>query len=63
MGTCGFVGQIMAYQTMSPTVGTGAALLEIIVMHFVLPAVLCLLFSEGMRKFGWIKSGDMKLDI
>jgi len=28
----------------------------------VLPAVLSLLFSEIMRKIGWIKYGDMKLD-
>jgi len=28
----------------------------------VLPAILNLLFSEIMRKKGWIKQGDMKLD-
>ena len=63
MGTCGFVGQIMAYETMAPQIGPAAALLEIGVVHFLLPALLSLLISEVMRKAGWIKEGDMKLDI
>lgn len=64
MGTCGLVGQIMAFQTMTGE-GMGAALvlLQILLMHVVAPAILALLFSELMRKKGWIKLGDMKLDI
>ena len=38
-------------------------LIKIILFHFVLPAVLTLLFSEAMRKKGLIKNGDMKLSI
>lgn len=63
MGTAGLVGPIMAYQTMSPTIGSGAALLQIAFMYFIFPAVLSLLVSEFMRKKGWIKLGDMKLDV
>lgn len=63
MGTAGLVGPIMAYQTMSPVVGSGTALLQIAAMHFVLPAVLSLIISEFMRKKGWIKFGDMRLDV
>ena len=63
MGTAGLVGPIMTYQTMYGTVGSGVALLEIAVMHFILPAVLSLVISEIMRKKGWIKFGDMKLDV
>lgn len=63
MGTAGLVGPIMAYQTMSPVVGSKTALLQIAVMHFILPAVLSLIVSEFMRKKGWIKFGDMKLDV
>lgn len=64
MGTAGLVGQIMGYQAMtqagvSPTV----ALLEIVAVHFILPAVIALCVSEGMRKLGMIKSGDMKLSV
>ena len=63
MGTAGLVGPIMAYQTMSPTIGSGVALLEIAAMYFILPAVLSLAVSEFMRKKGWIRLGDMKLDV
>lgn len=64
MGTCGLVGQIMAFQTMTGDgMGAGPALFQIILMHVIAPAVLTLLFSELMRKKGWIKPGDMKLDI
>lgn len=64
MGSAGFVGQFSAFTTMvdagfSPAV----TVLEIVIMHFLLPAVLTLAISEGMRKLGWIKYDDMKLDI
>ncbi|MDO4293130.1 MAG: PTS sugar transporter subunit IIC [Eubacteriales bacterium] len=64
MGTCGLVGQIMAFQTMTGE-GTSAALalLQIGLMHFIAPALLSLLISEFMRRRGWIRPGDMKLDI
>ncbi|MBQ7045556.1 MAG: PTS sugar transporter subunit IIC [Clostridia bacterium] len=63
MGTAGLVGPIMAYQTMASEVGGVVAIVEIIAMHFILPAVLSLVISEGMRKLGLIKNGDLKLDI
>ena len=63
MGSAGFVGQIASYQTMSPEVGAATALLQIIFLHFLLPAALTLLFSEMMRKAGWIRNNDMKLTI
>ena len=64
MGTAGLVGQITTFQTM---VGEGAApgvvLFNILLLHFVLPAILSFGISEFMRKKGWIKEGDMKLSI
>lgn len=64
MGSAGFVGQIAAYGAMIEA-GTekGMAVLLILVMHFVLPAIVTLAVSEFMRKKKWIKFGDMKLDI
>lgn len=63
MGSAGFVGQIMTWQTMiaydSPTV----VLIKILLLQFLLPAAVTLLFSEVMRKKGWIKEGDMKLEM
>ena len=64
MGTSGLVGPIMGYQTMtSAGMAPWLSLVEIAAMYFVAPAILSLFFSEAMRKLGWIKSGDMKLDL
>ena len=59
MGTCGMVGPIgvIASTQHSPMMWAGLA-----VCCIVAPAVLSLLFSEIMRKLGWIRYGDMKLD-
>ena len=62
MGSAGLVGQFSAFEAMTaagtkPTI----ALLQIIIMHFVLPATVTLGIAEGMRKLGLIKSGDLKL--
>ena len=35
----------------------------LVMVCLVLPAVLTLLFSELMRKLGWIRPGDLKLDL
>lgn len=63
MGTAGLVGQIMTYQVMAPEEGAVTTLIKIAVMHVIFPAVLSLGISELMRKKGWIKEGDMKLDV
>ena len=63
MGSAGLVGQIMTYQTMTVTENPKIVLIKIVVLHFILPAILAFGISEIMRKFKWIKSGDMKLDI
>ena len=63
MGTAGLVGQITTYQTMAEERGSVTTLLLILLLHFILPAILTLFFSEFMRKKGWIKDGDMKLNM
>ncbi len=63
MGSAGLVGQFMAYDSMiAAGVSPVVALLEILAMHFVLPAVLTLGIAEAMRKMGLIKFGDLKLN-
>lgn len=64
MGTSGLVGQFAAYDAMVAA-GTSipVVMIEIILMHFVLPAVLTLAISEGMRKAGWIRKGDMAITV
>lgn len=63
MGTAGFVGQIMTWQTMTATESAGIVMVKIIIMHFILPVVITIMVSEFMRKKKWIKENDMKLDL
>lgn len=63
MGTAGLVGQIQTYNTMVGSEGAVITMVKIVLLHLVLPAILCLTFSEFMRKQGWIKNGDMKLEV
>ena len=61
MGTCGLVGPIgiLSWD------GFGGAFhwLGLILVCFVLPAVLTPLIALPMRRLGWIKPGDCKLDL
>lgn len=63
MGTAGLVGQITTYQTMTQTYSPTIVIIEIIALHFILPAILSLIISEFMRKKGWIQDGDMELSV
>ena len=60
MGTCGMVGPIgvITSTEWSPMMWVGLALVCI-----VLPAIFALAFNEIFRKLGWIKTGDMQLDL
>lgn len=60
MGTCGLVGPIGIYTAM----GGGVSMwLGILLVCFVLPAILAAIFGEIFRKIGWIRPGDLKLDL
>ena len=70
MGTCGLVGQIGVYTGWVNDIaaGTKAAItgmdwLGLVLISFVLPAVLTWLIAIPLRKWGWIKDGDLKLDL
>ncbi len=63
MGTAGLVGQIMTWQVMTETESGTMVLIKIAILHFILPAIIALAASTFMRKRGWIKQGDMKLDL
>lgn len=69
MGTCGFVGQIGVYTGWLADIeaGTKAAItafdwVGLVLICFVLPAVLSVLFCEAERKMGWIGENDLKLE-
>jgi len=70
MGTCGFVGQIGVYTGWLSDVASGAKAAitpmdwaGLILICFVLPALLSTLLCEVLRRLGWIKDGDLKLDL
>ena len=68
MGTCGMVGPIGVYTGWLADIsaGTMSAItlfdwLGLVLICFVLPAVLSVVFCKLLRKIGWIKEGDLKL--
>lgn len=64
MGTCGLVGQIGTIGAMNAIGKMNAAVYgEIVLLHFIAPALLTLAFTFLLRKISWIKDGDLKLDI
>lgn len=63
MGTSGFVGQFMTWQTMAETENGVILLIKIALLHFIMPAIIAGLTSYFMRKKGIIKDGDMKLEL
>ncbi len=70
MGTCGFVGQIGVYTGWVNDVaaGTKAAItavdwIGLIVVSFIVPAIVSWLVSLLLRKVGWIKENDLKLEL
>ena len=60
MGTCGLVGPLGVFTDMGFNT---TSIVGVILVCLVLPAILSLVFSEIMRKLGWIREGDMKLDL
>lgn len=63
MGTAGLVGQLMTWQTMTAVESSTIVIIKIVVIQIILPAILTASISEFMRKKGWIKPGDMKLEL
>ena len=63
MGTCGLVGPLGVIDQMATDGQMNDPMMWIglVLICIVLPAVLSLLFSEIMRKIGWIKKDDMLL--
>lgn len=68
MGTCGLVGQIGVYTGWLADIeaGTKTAITPfdwagLLLICFVLPALLSVLFCQVERRLGWIREGDLKL--
>jgi len=70
MGTCGLVGQIGVYTGWVNDVASGVKnaitatdWIGLVLICFILPAVLSWVFCEVLRKWNWVKDGDLKLDL
>lgn len=61
MGTSGLVGQFGAFDAMGGTMPFWMFLVEILLMHLLLPAALTLFFDAAFRKLNWVRKGDMKI--
>ena len=65
-----FVGQIGVYTGWVNDVASGAKAaitamdwIGLVLICFILPALLTWAIGIGCRKLGWIKEGDLKLDL
>ena len=64
MGTSGLVGPLATFAAMSEagaSVANGLLIAEILILHFVAPALISLGIHFVMKKAGLVKPGDMKL--
>ncbi|MGL4970780.1 MAG: PTS sugar transporter subunit IIC, partial [Cetobacterium sp.] len=63
MGTSGLVGIFESYSTMLKLGRGGSTMvLIILLLYIVLPAITTYLISIVMRKKGYIKDGDLKIE-
>lgn len=70
MGTCGFVGQIGLYTGWVNDIAAGTKVaitaydwLGMGLICFILPAIFTLIFAYILRKIGWIRENDLKLNL
>ena len=69
MGTCGFVGQIGVYTGWLNDIAAGLKTsitafdwIGLLFISIVLPAVICPCINMVLKKIGWVREGDLKLD-
>ena len=55
------MGQFGTWAAMAGTLPSWLLLVEILVMHFLAPALLTLGIDYVLRRIRWVKEGDMKL--
>lgn len=70
MGTCGLVGQLGVYTGWLARLNSGAKAaitpfdwVSLVLVSFVLPAILSPLIAGFLHSKGWIKDGDLSLDL
>jgi len=70
MGTCGLVGPIGVYtgwlNDVQQGIMSGITMMDwlaLILVCFILPAVICWALGKVLRRIGWIKENDLKLEL
>ena len=70
MGTCGLVGPIGVYSGWVSDIANGSKAMitamdwiGLLLICIVLPAIIAWVVNKILRNIGWIKDGDMKLDL
>ena len=63
MGTAGLVGVIDMIGASAGAISVWQLVLGVILVCFLLPAAIALGVSELLRKVGWIKPGDLKIEL
>ena len=59
----GLVGKLMIWQTMSSHTAHSVLLIEILLLHFILPTIISYGVYYYMEKKGFVKDEDYKLDL
>lgn len=63
MGTSGLVGPLATFATMAEAgAAAGPLTIKILCLYFLAPALISLGIHMLMKKAGWVKAGDMKLE-
>ena len=63
MGTSGLVGPLATFATMTEAgTAAGPLTIKILCLYFLAPALISLGIHMLMKKAGWVKAGDMKLE-
>lgn len=65
MGTCGLVGQIGVYTgwVNNDYIPTSFDWIGLFSVSFIIPAIIAYVVSFALRKIGWIKENDLKLEV
>ena len=63
MGTCGLVGPLGILTATPADARNWFFWLGLLLVCFVLPALLSLAFAWVLRRIGWIRDGDLKLEL
>ena len=63
MGTCGFTGLLGAYNSMLQANGPWLSILYISLTCIILPGVITFIVYKLFIRLGWIKDGDLKINM